>query len=261
MRRTWALLLSLVALASGQAQAASSWTFVTEPFPPYTYADKSGRAAGPMVDVLERVCQKLERHCTIEVMPWRRALRLAEEGQVDGIFTLLATAERRTRFYISPPVLAARYTLFSRAGESYVYSDRESLRGRTVAAYGPSGTSQVLDDVSQGLEVNKVLEADNPTALRKLLAGRYGEHGLVLMNEAVALHLIQQLVPTGLQTAGVVRQFDYSFGLVRKRVSQKDAQAFGAALTGLCLSGQSAALIGHYGLSASPCKEAAAKPQ
>jgi len=212
-----------------------------------------------MVDVLQEVCRKLKRHCTIEVMPWRRASRQAEEVKVDGIFTLLDAPARRARFYVSLPVLGARYTLFARAGDSFVYNDRESLRGRTIAVYGPSGTSLALDEVTQGLDVNKVLEVDNPTVLRKLLAGRYGERGLVLMNEAVALHLIRQLAPAGLQASGVVRSFDYSFGLVRERISPKDARAFDAALASLCHSGESAALIGHYGLTASPCKEPAGK--
>ena len=84
MCRPWAVVLSVSALVGTHAAAAPGWTFVTEPFAPYTYADEAGRAAGPMVDVLQEVCRKLKRHCTIEVMPWRRASRQAEEVKVDG---------------------------------------------------------------------------------------------------------------------------------------------------------------------------------
>lgn len=255
MWRRWVLVLSAGALASAGVGAASPWAFVTEPFPPYTYADEQGRAAGPMVDVLQLVCQQLQRSCTVEVLPWRRALSMAERGQADGIFTLLDTPERRQRFHVTLPVLAVRYTLFARAGDSFSFNprEREALRGRTIAAYGPSGTSLVLDELTRGLAVQKVIEPDNPTALRKLLAGRYGEQGLVLMNEAVALNLIQHEATAGVQASGVVKNFAYSFGLVKGRVSAAEARAFDAALARLCHSGRSAAQIGHYGLSATPC--------
>lgn len=231
--------------------------FVTEPFPPYTYAVKD-KAAGPMVDVLRAVCEQLKRSCTIEVLPWRRALSLAERGAADGIFTVLDTPERRAFFHISLPVIDARYTLFAQAGADFRFDgDRQVLKGRTIGVYGPSGSSYVLEQLVEGMpDVSRVLEYDNATVLRKLAAGRYGPQGLVLINEAVGLDLIRTERLSGLQAAGTVKQFSYSFGLTRARLTTADARQFDAALAALCSSGRTAALLKPYGLPATACKHA-----
>lgn len=229
--------------------------FVTEPFPPYTYAVKD-KAAGPMVDVLQAVCEQLKRSCKIEVLPWRRALSLAQRGIVDGIFTVVDTPERRTAFHLSLPVIDARYALFAQAGADFRFDgDRQALKGRTIGVYGPSGSSYALEQLVEGVpDVSTVLEYDNSTVLRKLAAGRYGAQGLVLINEAVALDLIRSEKLSGLQAAGTVKQFSYFFGLSRSRLTTADARQFDVALAALCSSGRTAALLKPYAVPAAACK-------
>ncbi|WP_204265468.1 hypothetical protein, partial [Enterobacter hormaechei] len=62
------------------------------------------------------------------------------------------------------------------------------------------------------------VEPDNRTVLRKLSAGRYGEDGLALVNEAVAEVLMREDGIRNLQPAGVVKAFGYAFGLSRQTV-------------------------------------------
>jgi len=253
--------LVLVALGFGAPALAQPpakrLSFVTEHFPPYTYAE-AGAAAGPMVDVLQAACARLRWQCTVEVLPWRRALGLAQNGLVDGIFTVVDTPERRSYFHVSVPVLGARYTLFTRAGDDFVLQgDRQVLVGRTIGAYGPSATVLALDELVEGLKVETVIEPDNRTVLRKLAAGRYGPHGLALVNEYVALHLMREDQLGGLQSAGAVKEFDYAFGLVRQRIGARDFKVFNEALVALCHSGRSAELVRPYALPASACAKAA----
>ena len=237
-----------------QASAASGprRLFLTEPFPPYTY-ERAGQPAGPMVDVLNKVCETLAWRCEVQVMPWRRALALAEQGEAQGLFTVVDAPERRKYFVLSPAVVQARYTLFGRQGESLQYKGPASLEGRTVAAYGPSGTSLMLEELSQGLKVQLMMERDNLTVLRMLHAGRYGAQGLVLMNEAVALWLSAQNEMPPLQAVGTVKQFGYHFGLSRQRMSAADHQRFQRSLQQLCRSGRMAELLQPYALPAAPC--------
>lgn len=241
--------------AALQAAPEPPLRFVTEPFPPYTYASQ-GKAAGPMVDVLQAACAQLKRACQIEVLPWRRALAMAERGEVDGIFTVSNTAERRQYFHVSVPVIDARYTLFAQAGEDFrLGADRQQLKGRTIGVYGPSGTAIALDELIAGVpDVGKHVEPDNITVLRKLAAGRYGHEGLALLNEAVALELIRSENLAGLQAAGTIKQFSYAFGLSRSRVTPEEARRFDAALHALCSSGRTAALLKPYALPASACR-------
>lgn len=250
--------LALALALAGAAQAAPpALRFVTEPFPPYNY-ERQGKPAGPMVELLQAACAELKWQCQVEVLPWRRALGMAQRGEVDGIFSIVDGAERRAYFHVSVPVIDARYTLFAHAGDDFQYRGQaQSLQGRSIAAYGPSNTLLVLDELVEGLEdVQAVTESDNLTVLRKLSAGRYGPKALGLLNESVALALIRDENIPGLQAAGTVRSFAYSFGLSRQRVPLKNFQAFNATLVRLCRSGRSAELIKPHALPASACAKA-----
>lgn len=246
-------LLALLAAAALQAQAREL-RFVTEPFPPYTYAT-DGQAAGPMVDVLQAACARLAWRCVIEVLPWRRALGMAQRHEVEGIFTVVDSPERRQYFHVSPPVIEGRYALFARAGNGLQYSgDAHALAGRIMGAYGPSATALTLEALVEGVpRVRTEIEPDNRTVLRKLAAGRYGEDGLALANEAVAQLLIREDGLNSLQPAGVVKTFGYAFGLSRQNVELAQAQAFARTLQELCRSGRTAELLRPYGLPPSPC--------
>ncbi|HLO94638.1 MAG TPA: transporter substrate-binding domain-containing protein [Burkholderiaceae bacterium] len=241
-----------LALLPALAAPAPKRLFLTEPFPPYTY-ERGGKPAGPMVDVLDKVCEQLGWRCEVRVMPWRRSLALAEQGEAHGLFAMYDAPERRPYFALSPAILQARYTLFGRQGETLKYKGPASLGGRTVAAYGPSGASIVLEELSRGLKVQLATEADNLTVLRMLHAGRYGPQGLVLMNEAVALWLSAQNEMPPLQAVGTVRQFGYHFGLSRQRLSAAEQRRFGQAVQQLCRSGRMAELLQPYALPAAPC--------
>lgn len=250
-------MLAMVVAVPVQAQGAASardMRFVTEPFPPYTYAT-DGRAAGPMVDVLQAACARLAWRCEIEVLPWRRALGMAQRAEVEGIFTVVDSPERRQYFHVSPPVIEGRYVLFARAGSGLVYTgDAQVLAGRTIGAYGPSATALTLEALIEGVpRVRSEIEPDNRTVLRKLAAGRYGEDGAALVNEAVAQGLIREDNLTSLQPAGLVKVFGYSFGLNRQNVDLGAALALGRTLYELCRSGRTAELLKPYGLPPSPC--------
>ena len=230
--------------------------FVTEVFPPYTYAAPDGRAAGPMADVLQAACARLGWTCLVEVLPWRRALGMAQRGEVEGLFTVADSPERRQYFHVSPPIIDARYMLFARLGSSYRYSgDTQGLAGRTLGAYGPSATALTLEQLIDGVAARSEIEPDNRTVLRKLSVGRYGEDGLGLVNEAVAQHLMREDGIHNLQPVGVVKTFAYSFGLSRQGLEPAVAQSFAKALYELCRSGRTAELLKPYGLPGSACQK------
>lgn len=251
------VLVTLAALLAGTPGGASAATpirmFYTQDRPPYTYREQ-GEPAGPMVAVLQAVCAELKWRCEVRFLPWRQALARAEQGEADGLFTVADIAERRRFFHVTRPVLMARYALFARSGQVFVYKGPRSLAGHTVAAYGPSGTAQLLQELTQGLEVDVRVEPDNLTVLRRLGQGAYGPDGLALVNESTALTLLQNESLAPLQSAGVVRQLSYHFGLSRQRLKPADHQAFDRVLAQLCRSGATADLLLPYGLPVAPCR-------
>lgn len=249
-RSSWMLLLASSALA-----APAGYHFVTESFPPYSDgSDGSEQATGPMADVLRAVCDKLALPCRIEVLPWRRALQQAEEGRVDGIFTVVNMAQRRHYFYISPPVIRARYVFAELASTPTPWRSVADIAGRTIGVYGPSATEQALRELGSGLTFLASEETDNLVALRKLAAGRYGRNGLVLVNEGAAQWLISHQQIGGLRLLPPVRDLLYSFGLSRQRVDAADAARFATALLQLCSSGEMARLVRRYQLQPASCQ-------
>lgn len=247
----WALGL---AMAAAQAQPREM-RFVTEALPPYSFLAQ-GRPAGPMVDVLQAACARLDWRCTVEILPWRRALRRAQAGEVEGMFSIVTPPYTpRPRFHVSPAVVEGRYVLWARSGVALRFEgDGQLLAKRVVGVYGPSAALDALKALIDGVPgAQAEVETDNGAVLRKLAAGRYGEDGLALVNEGAAQHLIREEGITGLQAIGVVKTFGYAFGLSKQRVDAAMAATFAKALQELCRSGRTAELLKPQGLSASAC--------
>lgn len=228
--------------------------FATKPFAPYAYAGADGRAAGPLVELLHAACAEAGWHCKVEVLPWRRALGMAQRSELDGIFPVVDSTARRAALHLSPAVLQARYVLVGREGGA---AGLAGLAGRTVATYGPSDAATTLRQLAEtqpGMRVE--IEPDHRTVLRKLHAGRYGDNGLALVNEAVALDLRATSAMEGLHAMGTVKQLGYAFAFVPPRVSPAQALAFAEALHALCRSGRSAAIFKPHSLPVADCQRA-----
>lgn len=246
----------LAGMAFILAMPAGAWQFVTEDFPPFTYpathsapgsADAAG--AGPMAEVVQAVCARLARPCSITVYPWRRALALAEAGQVDGIFTVIRSPQREQAFHVSRMLVTSHYGLYGLNGSAFVYHQPTDLAGRTLGVYGPSGTSIVLrEQVRDVPDVHLQLVADNRRLLQMLAAGRFGADGLAAVNQDVAWHLIDELQLDNLREVGVLATVSYGIGLSRKRVGQAEFQRFADALAAAMADGSVAAILRRYQL-------------
>lgn len=249
------------ALALHGAPAAASpeaLRFVTKQFPPYAYTDASGQAAGPMVEVLKAVCSRAAWQCHVEVLPWRRAYQRIEAGEADGIFPFVNTPERRQQYVMSPNVVQGRYVLMGKPGGPG-REQGQPPSGRTIAAFGPSEASRTLASVvRQHPGTRAHIEADPGAVVRKLLAGRYGQDGLGLVNEAVARWQLAATPPGSLQTVEVVREFNYGFALLRRPGHETLAQQMTEAIQALCRSGAIRRRLEPYGLQAADCAPSAA---
>src|SRR5262245_53513286 len=124
--------------------------FVTEPFPPFNFEDH-GKASGAVPEIVSAVCERIGAECRISVMPWRRALLMAEKGEAYGIFCLSKIPERDAKFYLGSPVVSSAYFLFVRSSNKLVYKSPADLVGYTIGAYGPSGTLRAAEDLARNV--------------------------------------------------------------------------------------------------------------
>ncbi|HEY2929657.1 substrate-binding periplasmic protein [Piscinibacter sp.] len=238
--------LALALLAPGAR--AQTMTFVMDPFPPFTY-EEGGKAAGPMSDTIRAVCDELKWQCALEVYPWRRALKMAEEGLVDGIYAIADIPERRQFFYVTPTIIESAYAVFAHRSSPLTYTRASDLDGYTVGAYGPSAASKAAETIAQSAPTVKlVIEVDNTTLLRKLSGMRYGERGVAVANVDVGRQLIRQESIPDLKVAGVVSKIEYCIGLSRKKVSERQAEEFTATLRRLMKAGKVKQIADKYGV-------------
>jgi len=107
------LLIVLTTCAAPVFADQDAIRFAVEPVPPFIVGDDGQPAAGAMVEVMQRVCASAKRSCTFAVMPFRRSLAMAIEGNViDGIMPSVRIPEREQSFLISDPIVKTAYSFF-----------------------------------------------------------------------------------------------------------------------------------------------------
>lgn len=253
IRRILAALLLAAVAGNG---LATDLHFVTEEFRPFSFASSRVKTAaglpqadGAMADIVRAVCERLHYRCTIEVHPWRRALALGENGEVDGLFTVIRSPARERAFFITPMLATSRYDIYALADSGFVYRSPADMSRRTVGVYGPSGTSYILGEHLQAVpDVDVQLVTDNQRLLRMLNVGRFGADGLVVLNRDVARHLIEKEKLVRIRKVGHLESVSYAIGLSRKRVSEARFKAFSGGVSAAIADGTVATILQRYGL-------------
>ncbi|MBK7000281.1 MAG: transporter substrate-binding domain-containing protein [Rhodoferax sp.] len=253
------LLVALLCLGrpGHTADKADTLHFATESFPPFNY-EENGAPAGPMLEIILAACNIAQITCTAEIMPWRRALALGENGHVDGIFSILLTGNREKKFFLSDPIIRTTYSFFALKSAAWEYKTPSDLNGMTIAVYGPSGTSETLNEiVGNAQDVRVVLEVTNFDVFKTLALGVYGAKSAILANRDVGLALLQSrnaaLPPSAsdILPVGEARQIVYGFGLSRQKASNAShMESLNRVLRKMALSGQTRKILTRHGLQA-----------
>ncbi len=139
-----------------------------EDFPPYQYTEDR-KPVGSDVDIAREVCKRLGIEPEFQVMPWKRVLKTAEDGNISAILSLLFKEERTSFLYYSKePTHINRDSVIARKGSIKV-TGLDDLKGKTVGvlagySYGP--------DFDNYKELNKTFCNDQKELIRILNGGR-----------------------------------------------------------------------------------------
>lgn len=111
-------------------------------FPPFQYWEK-GQVTGIDADMVKEVCKRLEIEVEFRPVPWKRALKTAEKGDVTGILGALHK-EERTKFlyYTTETIHTQKNVIMASKGSGIKVSSLDDLRDKTVGvirgfSYGP----------------------------------------------------------------------------------------------------------------------------
>lgn len=120
---------------------AEKLIFATTVWPPYQYEEK-GEMTGIGVDIVNRVCKRLDITPEIRLLPWKRALRDVRIGRAHGLVSALRTDERAEfMHYVSEPLFTVKVAIFARKEDHVDISGLADLKtpiGSVVSySYGP----------------------------------------------------------------------------------------------------------------------------
>lgn len=245
LRRFQVSLLVLSMLSIGTPVIAQPLKFVTQNFPPFSYLEQ-GRVSGPAPELIRRVCKEMAIACELDLLPWRRAVRLARKGVYQGLFLIGWNSARSDWLYFSPPLIDTEYGLFVSAPNPLKFKSPESIQGYTVAVFGPSNTSHSLQQLSQesgGVSIKMYPQGE--TGFRQLSRNRVDA---VYSNRDVGLAMLEQMGIKGVNYSGPHRELSYFVGFPKQSVDSQGVEDFSQAYLKLLRSGEIDLLLRPYGI-------------
>lgn len=93
----------------------ASLRLLTEEFPPINFSE-NGKPRGLTVEIVQAIQQRLGQDLPIEVLPWARAFREAQERTPTALFATARIPEREALFQWVGPLVQFRSTVYARAG-------------------------------------------------------------------------------------------------------------------------------------------------
>lgn len=241
-------------LAFSNARAAEM-RFVTEPFDPFVTAgtgDKNAdmqQAVGPLVDIVQAACQRINISCSVTMFPWRRAFYMAKEGRVEGILPIAKASDRERFFFFSDTVIESASSVFVQSASTLTAVSLTDLDKYNVGVYGPSAASAKIEPYFRAGSTGKVdLAVSNLTVLKMLAGNRYGgpEIGIGVMNREVGRQLLDSGQVKGVKYLNDLSKTAIGIGLSRKNVSETQFNAFNDALKALIHEGKIKAILVKY---------------
>lgn len=163
----------------------------TNEFPPFTYADANGHAAGIEVDVVREAARRLGLKVNISVLPWPRLIASMRAGALDCMFAAFITPERLGYMnFTRVPLHVSRLALYSHRTSAFSFERIEDLRGKRIGTLRDFRTVDVLDEaLNQGTFAERVYGNDFDQLFEMLAQKRVD---VVIVNDQVARAVLRK---------------------------------------------------------------------
>ncbi|QZA77121.1 transporter substrate-binding domain-containing protein [Deefgea tanakiae] len=183
-------LLSLT-LFSSLLKAAEPIRLVTGNYPPYEY-EEAGEIKGLVVDVLKEAFARSNQSVEFKVVPWARALWMAQHGEADAVFATIKTPERKQVLNFSnESLIPLSSAFFVKKGSPIQYNgDLNTLAEQNIGLLRQGSHGIAFDTaVQNGTLKYPDFTTDTLTNIKKLVAGRID---MMAGDRIGTLHLLQQ---------------------------------------------------------------------
>ena len=159
--------------ASAHSQSIEAFQWISEEYAPYNFSE-NGIPRGIAVDVLTHIWERigLERKVTdIQILPWARGYRMAQEQPGTCLFSMTVTEPRRELFAFAEPLIESSVSIVAARSSGLEISSIDDLASLTIGVVREDiGEQSLLADGAQAT----ISRADSARSLvRMLTAGRF----------------------------------------------------------------------------------------
>ncbi len=250
-RTTVKYLAPLFAWLVAWPAAATELTIVGQEYPPFNWNSR-GHLRGGMVDVMRAACERLHYTCNFQTFPLARAMKMLEMGEIDAVMSLIPNAERASFAHFSPALVVDNLGYFGVRGTATRVSGLHELAHWTIGGVrGSNSLRRARLNQAQVSDQTLVEEVNNETLVKKLQAGRYGEHGAIIGSEAV-LRYEAQRIQLELEPVLALERQDFVTVFSKKRVPPETMDEVNRTLSAMKKSGETRDILQKYGLHAAP---------
>jgi polar amino acid transport system substrate-binding protein len=169
MRKHFIIWIMFAVLLPAGASADEITLAVLGDFPPFQWED-AGEVTGIDADIIREVCRRLGIGLKFRVMPWKKALKSAEDADISGLAAALYTANRAEHLYYTRENVHIQKNVIMIRKDSDLsirgFDDLRTIKTGVVRdfSYGPE-----FDNI-RGL--NKEVYGDQKELVRMLAARR-----------------------------------------------------------------------------------------
>ena len=128
----WIFVLSGMTLSKEQPKELSAATY---DFPPYNYLE-GGKLVGASTELLAYIFKEMGYTLSIASLPFKRAQKFVEKGEVAVIFTYTHSDQRRKTAYLSNPVSYISGVFFKRKEDDISWGQYKDLAALRIGASG-----------------------------------------------------------------------------------------------------------------------------
>lgn len=136
-------------------------------WPPFS--DENLQANGFSNDLIVQAMKRAGHDVKVSMVPWARALLMANNGEADLVSSMWKTAERETDYLFSDPYYVNRVVFAKRTGDVFEFKTLADLKGKTVGTirdYSYDAAFLAATDFKREAVGNNTLN------FRKLIEGR-----------------------------------------------------------------------------------------
>ncbi|MCJ7434655.1 MAG: transporter substrate-binding domain-containing protein [Anaerolineales bacterium] len=141
----------------------------TEEFPPVNFS-KDGKATGLGTEVVEEILKRQGLDVTIQVVPWARGYRAAQDGPMTVLFVATRTEQREKLFKWVGPVVTQTTSFYALKDSNITLTSLDDAKKIDIIGVVADYYSQQY--LTKEGFANLDISTDNDPMIRKLLAGR-----------------------------------------------------------------------------------------